>query len=110
MKEKDKKFEGKFEGEYIRKIMTGMEAYRALKLVLDIWSEQDKGVPESNIHWLAQCMEMNGGCLAEWEQSVKKMIEEREESQDALHAYQFEDGSGSLKPCNCCDKCKFKEI
>jgi hypothetical protein len=27
MKEKDKKFEGRFEGEYMHKTMTGMEAY-----------------------------------------------------------------------------------
>lgn len=102
-----KKFEDRLEGEYMRKIMTGMEAYRALRLLLGVWSEQLKDDPDNMMHWFAQCMEMNGRCLAEWEQSVKQMIEEREIVADKLHAYQFEDGSGSLKPCACCDKCKY---
>src|SRR5215813_2502001 len=99
MLEKDKKFEDRLAGDYMLKVMTGAEAFRAVRLVIGIWAEQDKGNPDTFLQWLNQCIETNTVCEMEWEQAIKEMIEEREEYGDELHPTRFTGGEGTLKPC-----------
>ncbi len=107
--EKDKVFDNATRDIYFKKVLTAAEAYRAFWLCMDLWYKQSNE-KDTFLEWLAMCMWSNGGCHEEYLRAIKTVIEEREEFRDYLLPLQEEDGSTYLKPCDCCDKCKFKEL
>src|SRR5215469_10339882 len=87
-------------GEYMKRVMTGMEAYRALWHCLELWSEQCGQEEGTFIRWLYTCTETNSIVQKEWEQGIRMMIEERESgNEDEAHAYKLPNMAGVLKPC-----------
>lgn len=111
IREKDKVYDKATREAYFSKVMTGAEAYRVFWLCMDLWYKQSNE-KDTFLEWLAMCMWQNPVCHDEFLRMVKEMIEEREEygNDRDLLPHITEDGSTSLKPCNCCDKCRFKEL
>jgi hypothetical protein len=107
--EKEIKYDESTAGNYMRKCMTGMEAYRAMLLCLERWHElikKEKECPPEQwmkasdyLEFIVQRMDNDQGMWQDWELAVKEMLEEREEYGDELLAYR---ASGIVyKPCPC---------
>jgi hypothetical protein len=89
--------------------LTGIEAYRVLKLCLEKWFEiikVERNAPPERwtrcsdyIEWLISMLGADPALMADWEESIKEAIEERAEYGNALHA--FKARGGVYRPCKC---------
>jgi|SRR5215475_14438667 len=85
---------------YLKKTMTGAEAYRAVYYFLMECYDVSK---LEYIDWLAHALRTDPALIGDWEDAVKKMLEEREKKGNA-ELVNTADKFPVYKDCGCWDK------
>lgn len=99
---------GTYAEDYLRRVMTGAEALRALQLVLLRWHYITGNKYVKQLHDdIPSC---DGARQNDWALAIEEMLEEREEYGEKLLPVALRHKGIALEPCNCCDKCRYKKI
>ncbi len=93
--------------DYLKKVMTGAEAFRALQLVLLRWHYLNKDLP---LKWFYDEIDWDGALVEDWARALEEMFDERIVYGAGALPVTHGMKEAVLEPCKCCDKCKFKEI